>query len=482
MATDIVGSLFGVSPEMYQEDRNRQIMKDAITMASLDPMQMARANIQAGAGRAAGGFAGLMGVEDPQMRLISIRNSLAKQFDTNTPQGLLQYSNALQEAGDVQGAALAADRVQSIQGALIKQQADLATTAKVRTETGGLNVKAMDRTATINRLMTQFQLGEDEASAVASNSDLVKQYFSPKTERGFELSKTGKYTPESIAKFVDGTGTLELVDMTTKPSEDWLKTARELGLPAKKTFNDYSPAQVLAVNALELQRQLNLRAASAPRTSSVTNLPPQEKAEQSEYGRLLVEQFKNVSEKATLAGKSLPAIEINLNTLNKGFETGFGTETKVAGAKVLAALGVQQAEDYVTNGQTFLASANSAVLQKQLEQKGTQTASDADRITSTGAQLGNTKEANRFILSVAKAQLQRDIDQRKFYADWRTEKKTFDGAENAWFAGPGNKSLFDSPILKSYKQSSVNLIPSQSSVTPAPANSSGFKYLGKVSE
>ena len=482
MATDIVGSLFGVSPEMYQEDRNRQGMRDAIAMASLDPMQYANAAIQAGAGRAAGGFAGLMGVEDPQMRLISQRNALAKQFDTNTPQGLLQYSNALQEAGDVQGAALAADRVRSIQGALIKQQADLATTAETRARTGGLNVKAMDRTATINRLMTQFQLGEDEASAVASNPDLVKQYLSPKTERGFELSKTGKYTPESIAKFVDGTGTLELVDMTTKPSEDWLKTARELGLPAKKTFNDYSPEQVLAVNKLELQRQLNLRAASAPRTSFSTNLPPQEKAEQSEYGKLLVEQFKSVSEKATLAGKSLPAIDINLNILNKDFETGFGTESKAAGAKVLAALGVQGAEAFATDAQTFLANANSAVLQKQLEQKGTQTTSDADRITSTGAQLGNTKEANRFILSVAKAQLQRDIDQRKFYTDWRAEKKTFDGAETAWFAGPGNKSLFDSPILKSYKQSSVNLIPSQSSVIPAPANSSGFKYLGKVRE
>ena len=104
MATDIVGSLFGVSPEMYQEDRNRQGMRDAIAMAQLDPMQYANAAIQAGAGRAAGGFAGLMGVEDPQMRLISQRNALAKQFDVSTPEGLAQYGQALQQAGDTQGA------------------------------------------------------------------------------------------------------------------------------------------------------------------------------------------------------------------------------------------------------------------------------------------------------------------------------------------------------------------------------------------
>ena len=273
MATDIVGSLFGVSPEMYQEERNRQGLKDAIAMASLDPMQYANAAIQAGAGRAVGGFAGLMGVEDPQMRLISQRNALAKQFDTNTPQGLLEYSNALQAAGDVQGASAAADRYRAIQGALIKQQAEQATTAKVRAETGGLNVKAMDRTATINQLMTKFQLGEDEASTIASNPDLVKQYLSPKTAQGLDLLKTGRFTPESVAKWSAGTGILELVDMTTKPSEDWLKTARELGLSAKKTFNDYTPEQVAQVNKLEFDRLLKSKIAGAPKTTVDTNLP-----------------------------------------------------------------------------------------------------------------------------------------------------------------------------------------------------------------
>jgi len=124
MATDIVGSLFGVSPEMYQEERNRQGMSDAITMARLDPMQMGRANIMAGAGRAAGGFAGLMGVEDPQMRLISQRNALAQQFDVSTPEGLGQYASALQEVGDTRGALEAANisRKAASEVALAKQR------------------------------------------------------------------------------------------------------------------------------------------------------------------------------------------------------------------------------------------------------------------------------------------------------------------------------------------------------------------------
>jgi hypothetical protein len=269
----IVQGLFGTTPEAYQQQQQRQTMQDALAMAQLDPMQLARANLMAGSNRVAGGVAGLMGVEDPQMRLISLRNALARQFDTNTPQGLMQYSNALQSAGDVQGAALAADRYRAIQGALIEQSQKAATAQKTITETAGLNVAALDRTARISQLMTKFNLSEDEASTIASNPDLVKQYFAPKTTQGFELLKTGKFTPESIANWSSGSGTLELVDMTTKPSEDWLKTARELGLPAKKTFNDYTPEQVAEVNKLELTRNLNLKTASAPKTTVDTNLP-----------------------------------------------------------------------------------------------------------------------------------------------------------------------------------------------------------------
>jgi hypothetical protein len=109
MATDIVGSLFGVSPEMYQEERNRQGLKDAIAMAQLDPMQYANAAIQAGAGRAAGGFAGLMGVEDPQMRLISQRNALAKQIDMNDPESIMRGAQMAAQSGDTVAASTLAE-------------------------------------------------------------------------------------------------------------------------------------------------------------------------------------------------------------------------------------------------------------------------------------------------------------------------------------------------------------------------------------
>jgi hypothetical protein len=115
-----------------------------------------------------------------------------------------------------------------------------------------------------------------------------------------------------------------------------------------------------------------------------------------------------------------------------------------------------------------------------LEQKGPQTESDAQRITATGAQLGNTKDANKFVLNVAKAQLQRDLKQREFYAAWRAKNDTFEGAEDAWYAGDGGKSLFESPVLKKYGVSAVDQIPGQSRAAPTATGNSVTLPDGRV--
>ena len=175
-----------------------------------------------------------------------------------------------------------------------------------------------------------------------------------------------------------------------------------------------------------------------------------EGAEQKGKGEFNIKEYGEIATAARLAAKTLPALETQSKILDQGFTTGFGTDVKTAGASVLASLGVKNAEKFATNSQTFLAATQQAVLQKQLEQKGTQTAADAERITQTAAQRGNTVDANRFLIDVAKAQLKRDIEQREFYDNWWADKKTYEGVERAWYAGEGGKSLFDRPELKKY--------------------------------
>jgi hypothetical protein len=230
----------------------------------------------------------------------------------------------------------------------------------------------------------------------------------------------------------------------------------------------------IGVDASGKQAQVPYTGAVNRSTSNVTATATSagsrlESAEQKGKGELNVKQYGEIASAARLAARTLPAIETQAKILDQGFKTGFGTDVKKAGASILAALGVPEAERFATDAQTFIAATQQAVLQKQLEQKGVQTQADADRITQTGAQLGNTVNANRFIVDVAKAQLQRDIDQRNFYDNWWSKNKTYEGAESAWYAGDGGKSLFDRPALKKYVTPAAAQTPSAAPAIPQAA-------------
>jgi hypothetical protein len=84
MATDIVQSLFGVTPEMYQQQQAAAADKRALTLAQLDPMQRAEFNI----GRGAYQLAGALGAPDPQLELISLRQSVARSLDPSNPESI----------------------------------------------------------------------------------------------------------------------------------------------------------------------------------------------------------------------------------------------------------------------------------------------------------------------------------------------------------------------------------------------------------
>ena len=144
-------------------------MQDALAMAQLDPMQLARANIMAGANRAAGGVAGLMGVEDPQMRLMSQRNALAKQFDVNTPEGLVKYGQALQQAGDTVGALQATALANQMSG-------QMAETSLTKQKLANISIVGEREQQLQNALS---QLPEDASEQQIQS--VLRRYGDPKT-------------------------------------------------------------------------------------------------------------------------------------------------------------------------------------------------------------------------------------------------------------------------------------------------------------
>jgi hypothetical protein len=167
--------------------------------------------------------------------------------------------------------------------------------------------------------------------------------------------------------------------------------------------------------------------------------------------------------------------------LDKGFRTGFGTDAKVAAANVLSSVfGMKDASKYATTGQLFNQTVMEQVLTRQTQQKGVQTDQDAARIKAAGIQLGNTVEANQFMLDVARAQNERAIAQDKFYRNWLEDpanKGSLRGAESAWLEAEGNSSIFDTPRLQKYK-SVGRAEPASAPASPSPAPAGGAKFLG----
>jgi hypothetical protein len=204
-----------------------------------------------------------------------------------------------------------------------------------------------------------------------------------------------------------------------------------------------------------------------------------EKKEQQAKGELNVKGYEDVANVARIAARTLPALETQEMLLNKGFETGFGAGAQKAGASILSALGVKDAEKFAANAESFNAAASQAVLAKQIEQKGPQTEADALRISRTGAELGNTVAGNRFIISVAKAQAKKDIQQRNFYDSWWKNNKTYEGVEDAWYAGEGGKSLFERPELKKYIEQPNTGVPLPSAGGARPSGAAPSSPLPK---
>jgi hypothetical protein len=290
------------------------------------------------------------------------------------------------------------------------------------------------------------------------------------SDKGKLLSELG--LPPTIAN-------LRLLDKPEGPSEK-AKLLGELGLaPTVANLRlldkpDASPSEIRILEAtgtpVTLANVIALRKSGAASQSVNVGGQILERAEQKGMGEFNIKNFGDANTQAALAQKTLPSLEIQSQILNKGFTTGFGTEVQKAGASVLAALGVPEAAKFATDAQTFLAATQQAVLQKQLEQKGPQTEADSRRVTQTGAQLGNTVQANQFLIDVAREQLKRDIERKTFLENWWDTNKTLAGADNAWYTGAGGQSLFDRPGLKKY-------------AAPAKAPSAGgFKYLGRESK
>ena len=153
MADNIVGGLFGVSPEQLMQQRQATDAANAYRFAQLDPMQQAKMSIYQGGAGLARGVQGLLG-GDPELQKVTQIKQLSSQFDLTTPAGMRQFAQALQQIApnEAMMAAKRADEMMSTQEqtALRSAQTRQAEAGKV------IQVDLGDRIQLVNALTNEI--------------------------------------------------------------------------------------------------------------------------------------------------------------------------------------------------------------------------------------------------------------------------------------------------------------------------------------
>jgi hypothetical protein len=216
---NIVGSLFGVTPELYQEQRDLMRQKQAMAFAQQDPRAQATFGLYRAGQQIGQALGGLMGVEDPQMRLISQRNALAKQIDMNDPESIMRGAQMAAQSGDTVAASTLAEYAR-------KAASDLA--------------------------LIQQRLRERQGV------DPIQQ-----------LIRAGKHTPQSIDLYAKS-GNIKDLELIEKPAKGPTPTEIErLQLYRQQLIDAGAPAsQIAEVDAF-------IKGASSPRGTVVQNVMPE---------------------------------------------------------------------------------------------------------------------------------------------------------------------------------------------------------------
>ena len=133
--SEVVNSLFGITPESLTAQRDQALQQEAMQYAKMDPFQRATAGIYSGANRLGGAIGGMLGAQDPEMQKAAALQNIMKQADTSTPEGLATLAKTLGSQGFGQQAMAVMDKYRQV-------QQDTATLGKTQAELEGITTKA----------------------------------------------------------------------------------------------------------------------------------------------------------------------------------------------------------------------------------------------------------------------------------------------------------------------------------------------------
>lgn len=432
MATDIVQSLFGVTPDMYQRQQDALADERAIKFAGMDPMQQATYGIFRGAGQLGGALGRALGGEDPELARISARQSIAKQIDFNDPTSIESGFRALQQANDIPGAMMlmqTADEARKRQLARTEQaektrQLGLTTLAEriaasayqpavpQRDDFGNLMTGVEPTPASFDISRVQPQLMALGAPGIAKLKQLqeAQAMMQPKTVsiKEGETLYSVPTTPGGEFKPVVSGG--------AKPTPFTGETANAANIlyrttDPQKIFAQYGQAGLDAV----AKKAEQLAEGKRP----VTNITaPVTISMQKGFGENLTETITANQKAGRSAASTLSTVDNMKMLLDEGVRTGFGQETLLR----LGQAGQLFDPNFNTKGlagqEAFQAFSTQIVLPQVKQLGANPTDTDLKFIVSGSAGLAKTVEGNKLLLDTLTLKLQREQDLARFSNQW----------------------------------------------------------------
>jgi len=384
----IVQSLFGITPEMYQQSQQAMADQQALQFAKLSPFEQANYAIGRGASMLGGAIGGALGAQDPQLALITARQQISKQINYADPASIARGVDMLSQAGDTQGAMMLAD---------------------------------VARKAASEQALTQQRLREKAAADPFQ-----------------KLVESGKYTPASLAEY-QRSGKAEDLVLYEKPTKE-TANIKEIGVAEstrEPVYLDVNNDQQFVFKQGADGKQVRVPfSGGVDRTTAKTNVGVKLPEGQSEFlKRLSVKDADRVDAAITLRDNAVLTIK-SLNKLaslpDSDLISGQFATGRVGATNLLSTLGLVSPTDVnrLAKSQEYQKVAGDVILQTLGGKLGSGF-SNADREFIQGLipQLETNPNARRQLISFMQAKNQEIVAETTRLETYARDKNGLKGFE-----------------------------------------------------
>lgn len=430
MADSIVGGLFGMTPEIYQAQQNKEALAQSVQLGQMDPFTSARTSLMYG-GRQ---LVGAMGGQDPMLQKISAQNQILQGLDFTNPDAV---SGAIQQASQAGIPDLAFKLLAVRDDAITRQQKQLAAQRQVMAQRLAMgaynpgqperpaqldvqeqqqmadqgtapppNIPAVPPSYDISRVAPQLMALGPEGAAVLTTAHAAQKALLPETQ----VVKEG----ETIYEKLPNGQFRELISGPIK-KESFTGDFANAALTLFGTANiNKIPQTPEAMNAITQQASV-LAQAKRP----VTNITaPVTVHMQKGFGENLQDTINGNFAAGRSAGNTIGTIQNMKNLLDQGVKTGFGQEIMLD----LGRAGQLFNPDFQVKGlagkEAFQAYSNSVILPEVKKLGANPTDSDLKFIVQGSPNLSKTPAGNKLLLDTLELKLQREQDLAKFSNNW----------------------------------------------------------------